>query len=156
MSHMVIYRGADGSPGYHQTDEVHDAVAVVERLRNQEGVEEARIFRMEQVNFEYRPYFRVELTSGGQSLSSAPTAAAVSAPRDSVGGGSGSSSSSASDTYGDTRDDSFESNSEAVEESGDQASPNLIVRSISDGPSPSSSDSDSDNGVGARRGLFGR
>ena len=41
MSHMVIYRGTDGSPGYHQTDEVHDAVAFVEQLRNDKGVEEA-------------------------------------------------------------------------------------------------------------------
>ena len=58
---MVIYRGADGKPGYHQTDEIHDAVGYVERIRNQEGVEHARIFRLEEVVFEYHPYFRVQL-----------------------------------------------------------------------------------------------
>lgn len=81
MSHMVIYRGTDGSPGYHQADEVHDAVAFVEQLRNDRGVEEAKIFRMEQVTFEYRPYFRVELTASGPSLAApAPTPAVAAAP----------------------------------------------------------------------------
>ena len=81
MSHMVIYRGADGSPGYHQADEVHDAVAFVEQLRNDQGVQEAKIFRMEQVTFEYRPYFRVELTASGPSLAApAPTPAVAAAP----------------------------------------------------------------------------
>lgn len=68
MSHMVIYRGVDGKPGYHQTDDIHDAVSFVEQMRNEEGVEHARIFRLEEVVFEYRPYYRVELTdsAGGQ------------------------------------------------------------------------------------------
>lgn len=64
MSHMVIYRGVDGKPGYHQTDDIHDAVNFVETMRNEEGVEHARIFRLEEVVFEYRPYYRVELTNG--------------------------------------------------------------------------------------------
>ena len=63
MSHMVIYRGVDGKPGYHQTDDIHDAVNFVEQMRNEEGVEHARIFRLEEVVFEYRPYYRVELTN---------------------------------------------------------------------------------------------
>ena len=65
MSHMVIYRGADGKPGYHQTDDIHDAVGFVEQMRNEDGVEHARIFRLEEVVFEYRPYFRVELHAAG-------------------------------------------------------------------------------------------
>ncbi len=60
---MVIYRGSDGKPGYHQTDDIHDAVGFVESMRNDEGVEQARIFRLEEVVFEYRPYYRVELSS---------------------------------------------------------------------------------------------
>jgi hypothetical protein len=58
---MVIYRGADGRPGYHQADELDDAIHFVEGLRNGEGVEHARIFRMDEVTFEFRPYFRVEI-----------------------------------------------------------------------------------------------
>ena len=65
MSHMVIYRGADGKPGYHQTDDIHDAIGFVEQMRNDEGVEHARIFRLEEVVFEYRPYYRVELSAAG-------------------------------------------------------------------------------------------
>jgi hypothetical protein len=61
VSHMVIFRSADGRPGYHQADELGDAAAFVERLRNEEGVEHARIFRMEEVTFEFRPYYRVTL-----------------------------------------------------------------------------------------------
>ncbi len=68
MSHMVIYRGADGKPGYHQTDDIHDAVGFVEQMRNDEGVEHARIFRLEEVVFEYRPYYRVELSAAGTPM----------------------------------------------------------------------------------------
>lgn len=65
MSHMVIYRGADGKPGYHQTDDIHEAIGFVEQMRNDEGVEHARIFRLEEVTFEYRPYYRVEIAGAG-------------------------------------------------------------------------------------------
>ena len=61
MSHMVIYRGSDGKPGYHQTDDIHDAVGFVEQMRNERGVEHTRIFRLEEVVFQYRPYYHVEL-----------------------------------------------------------------------------------------------
>lgn len=64
MSHMVIYRGIDGKPGYQQAEDIHDAVTFVEQMRNEEGVEQARIFRLEEVTFEYRPYYRVELSNG--------------------------------------------------------------------------------------------
>ncbi len=67
VSHMVIYRGADGKPGYHQTDDIHDAVNFVEQMRNEDGVEHARIFRLEEVVFQYRPYYRVELAGIGEA-----------------------------------------------------------------------------------------
>jgi len=151
MSHMVIYRGADGAPGYHQADEVHDAVAFVENLRNREGVEEARIFRMEHVNFEYRPYFRVELTTGDASLAAAPEAPAVSpAPE------------GATPTPAPAPEPSSKSEPEADTPtpdppSGDAPAPVVSpVRSITDAPTIGSPAAEGDNGVGARRGLFGR
>lgn len=61
MSHMVIFRTPDGKPGYQPADAVEEAVAIVERLRNEDGVENVRIYRMEEVAFEYKPYFRVQL-----------------------------------------------------------------------------------------------
>jgi hypothetical protein len=59
---MVIYRDIEGKPGYHQSEEIDEAVRYVESLRNGRGVEQARIFRLEEVQFEFRPYFRVELS----------------------------------------------------------------------------------------------
>ncbi len=71
MSHMVIYRTADGQPGYHQTDALDEAVSFVEHLRNSDGVDHARIFRMEEVTFDFNPYFKVEVGN------EAPMAAAM-------------------------------------------------------------------------------
>ena len=139
MSHMVIYRGTDGSPGYHQTDEVHDAVAFVEQLRNEQGVEEARIFRMEQVTFEYRPYFRVELTSSGPSLSAPAATPAVEA------------SSAGSAPAAPPSETAAPASSPAPTES----APTVKVESP-DNAGTSGTSTDSNGEVGARRGLFGR
>lgn len=81
MSHMVIYRGADGKPGYQQAEDIHDAVTFVEQMRNEEGVEQARIFRLEEVVFEYRPYYRVELSGhGSDPMMNAPAPTPVATP----------------------------------------------------------------------------
>jgi hypothetical protein len=133
MSHMVIYRGTDGSPGYHQADEVHDAVAFVEQLRNDQGVEEAKIFRMEQVTFEYRPYFRVELTASGPSLAAPPATPAVTAAP---------AAAPATD----------------VVETAETAAPDVAVSnpSVPTVIPTAAPAGDSNGDVGARRGLFGR
>lgn len=78
MSHMVIYRTADGQPGYHQTDALDDAISFVERLRNSDGVDHARIFRMEEVTFDFKPYFKVEV--GGEAAAPAMAPAPAPAP----------------------------------------------------------------------------
>lgn len=74
MSHMVIYRGSDGKPGYHQADELSSAIKYVEHLRNDEGVERARIFRLEEVSFEFRPYYKVEIGLGAMAPGAEPDA----------------------------------------------------------------------------------
>jgi hypothetical protein len=61
MSHMVVFRSAEGKPGYHQAETLDDAVRFVERLRNQEGVNDSRVFRMEEVPLEFKTYVRVEV-----------------------------------------------------------------------------------------------
>lgn len=60
---MVSYRSADGKQSYHQVDELSDAMQFVEHLRNAEAVDGARIFKLEELSFEYRPYYRVELAT---------------------------------------------------------------------------------------------
>jgi hypothetical protein len=64
MAHMVVFRSNEGKPGYHQAEALDDAVKFVERLRNQENVTEARIFRMQEVPIEFKTYYRVEVGTG--------------------------------------------------------------------------------------------
>ena len=61
MPFMVIYSTSDGAPRYEQVEAIDEAALLVERLRNQEAIEEIRIFRMEPIDFNFRPYFKVEL-----------------------------------------------------------------------------------------------
>ena len=131
MSHMVIYRGPDGKPGYQQAEDIHDAVTFVEQMRNEDGVEQARIFRLEEVVFEYRPYFRVELSSFSS--------------HDAMIGAAPSPMVSASSAQVEVMD---ESSVTALDE------PFEVVESMTinvDEP-----ESDAITGNGARRGLFGR
>jgi hypothetical protein len=71
---MVIFRSADGKPGYHQAETLAEAVAFVERLRNDEHVTDARVFRMDEVPIEFKVYYRVEVAD---AASEAPAADAV-------------------------------------------------------------------------------
>ncbi len=87
MSHMVIFQAPGGNPGYNQFDSLESAVEFVEQLRNERDVTNARIFALEEVKFEMRPYFKVELQaltsgSGGSSgaSSATPSAAPAAAP----------------------------------------------------------------------------
>ena len=60
---MVIFRRPEGKPGYHQAESADDAIRFVEMLRNQEQVNDAHIFRMEEVPFEFRTVYKVELVA---------------------------------------------------------------------------------------------
>ena len=44
MPHMVIFRDAEGRPGYHHADQLEDAVSFVEHLRNEQRVSDTRVF----------------------------------------------------------------------------------------------------------------
>lgn len=144
MSHMVIYRGVDGKPGYHQTDDIHDAVSFVEQMRNEEGVEHARIFRLEEVVFEYRPYYRVELSDGSApAVGESGTAQIAESNGGKVSGqvGSGSDNGASAETES-AKDSSSDETSAGKDDANDDAG------------------SDDDAGVtadaGSKKGLFGR
>ena len=49
---MVSYRDSDGQQSYHEADELSEAIAYVEHLRNDEAVDHARIFKLDEVSFE--------------------------------------------------------------------------------------------------------
>ena len=76
MAHMVIFRSNEGKPGYHQAETLDEAVRFVEHLRNQENVQDARIFRMQEVPIEFKTYVRVEVAG----MDEAPAAASSAAP----------------------------------------------------------------------------
>lgn len=71
MSHMVIFQTPDGNPGYNQFETVEEAVSFVEKLRNDQGIDNARMFALEEIKFELKPYYKVELQALTQG--SAPT-----------------------------------------------------------------------------------
>jgi hypothetical protein len=144
VSHMVIFRTPEGKPGYQPAETVNDAVAVVERLRNDEGVENVRIFRLEEVQFELRPYFRVELAgAGGEETSASPAIfGAAGSPEvapesdtepDSVDGGHDSFAGSADDRPDETGRDGADDtaadshDSEHHEEDADAPAPTMEV-----------------------------
>ena len=78
MSHMVIYRNADGKPGYQHVDDLAAAVAFVEKVRNTDGVENCRIYKMEPVHFRFEPYYQVKLDTGEATAGAVrPTVVAV-------------------------------------------------------------------------------
>ena len=77
MPHMVIFRDAEGRPGYHQSEALEDAVRFVEHLRNEQEVSETRVFSMQEVPLEFKSYWRV---------SPVPAAAPVVEPNESDGG----------------------------------------------------------------------
>ncbi len=154
MSHMVIYRGPDSKVGYHQTDDIHDAVSFVEQLRNEDGVEHARIFRLEEVNFEYRPYFRVELKAGGPALGSAPAASAA------VGSPSGATTTPApADAAAAVAAEAPPARASIVDTPpmpGATSVTEAASVKVEENVEESTPSSDAENGVSARRGLFGR
>src|SRR3954447_6299193 len=80
MPHMVIFRDAEGRPGYHHADGIDEAVRFVEHLRNEQHVSDARVFSMQEVPLEFKTYYRVEVTSPvAESPVDEPVAAEVEA-----------------------------------------------------------------------------
>ena len=80
MSYMVLYTGLDGSAAFGRCEELADAVAEIERLRNEQSIDGAQIYRLEEVKFEIKPYFRVELPESLATTPSAPEPAPVVEP----------------------------------------------------------------------------
>jgi len=62
---MVTFTSPEGRKGYHQVEDLDEALAFVERLRNSEGVSDAQVFRMEEVQFEIKQYYKVEVVGAG-------------------------------------------------------------------------------------------
>jgi hypothetical protein len=74
MPFMVIFRRSDGSSGFEQADAIDGAALFVERLRNKDGIEDEdiRIYRMDEISFAFRPYYKVELGLPEKQVGGAP------------------------------------------------------------------------------------
>ncbi len=72
MSHLVIH-DIDGTAQYNRFVAIDEAVALVERLRN-EGNGSAHLYHLEEIQFEIKAYYRVEVGT--------PPPPAVAVPRD--------------------------------------------------------------------------
>lgn len=57
MQYLVRYRTPDGIDRYEEIATVEGAIALVERLRNEQGVSDVRVYR--QVPIEIRTYYKV-------------------------------------------------------------------------------------------------
>jgi len=179
LSHMVIYRTADGQPGYHQADELDEAVRFVERLRNGDGVDGARIFKMDEVKFDFRPYFKVEIGPAelpvapafagrdhgfsadlGNGTDAVPAEPAYEAPA-AFGGEAWTEPEAAMETAADLGLEpepvpAFVAPPSVSDPSVIDALPSPASDVSFEPPAPAEGDDLDTNGVGARRGLFGR
>ena len=79
MSYMVLYTGLDSSAAFERCEELGEAIAEVERLRNEQSIDGAQIYRLEEVKFEIKPYFRVELPDETALATGAPELTSVAA-----------------------------------------------------------------------------
>ncbi|MEQ1788173.1 MAG: hypothetical protein ABL966_14050, partial [Acidimicrobiales bacterium] len=80
MPFMVIYRTSDGSSSFEQADAIDEAALFVERLRNKEGIDQIRIYRMEEISFAFRPYYKVELGLSERQATPPPPTASTADP----------------------------------------------------------------------------
>ena len=80
MQHLVRFRTADGRDGHHVAGSLEEALQFVEHLRNSQGADEARLYRLHEVPIEFRTYYKVEVRTGGEGEDLAmPTPPAVGA-----------------------------------------------------------------------------
>jgi len=69
MSYIVVYQKNDGSSGIEECGDLDLAVVTAERLRNVDSVERPRIFKTEEIRYDFRPYYRVEVAGDDGEVS---------------------------------------------------------------------------------------
>ena len=73
MSYIVVYQRADGSSGLEECVDLDLAIVTAERLRNVDAVERPRIFETEEIHYDFKPYYRVEVMPGGEAAAAVVT-----------------------------------------------------------------------------------
>ncbi|HVU73069.1 MAG TPA: hypothetical protein VHE83_08915 [Mycobacteriales bacterium] len=80
MEHVVFWAGADGRPAFERTPSLDEAVQVVSRLRNDEGIDGARVYTLTEVPLTVRVEYKIEVpaeTAAPAAAPAAPTAPVV-------------------------------------------------------------------------------
>lgn len=78
---MVVFKTNEGKPGQHWADSLEDAVRFVEHLRNNEQVNDAKVFKMQEVPLEFKVLYKVEVSGppGGPADDNSSSAGATGA-----------------------------------------------------------------------------
>ena len=63
MPHMVMYLGWDGKPRFQQAQDLDDAISFVEQMKNLDGIENVRIFRLEEVEYQFQVKYVVDVVA---------------------------------------------------------------------------------------------
>ncbi len=80
MSYIVIQAGSSEEPEYREFDDLDRAVAHLEQVCNGPGAADARLCRLDPVEFQLKKYFKVEISADGSVPETpAPTAEVVEA-----------------------------------------------------------------------------
>ncbi|HVE74251.1 MAG TPA: hypothetical protein VNA30_04055 [Mycobacteriales bacterium] len=74
MEHVVFFPASDGTPAFRRVGALEEAVALVEHLRNMEGVAEVSVHALNEVPLNFRPYYRVEVPPAGPAHAPADAA----------------------------------------------------------------------------------
>lgn len=78
MGHAVHYRTSSGETRFEEAESLDAALAKVERLRNEGGVSDVRVFR--EVPIAFKAYYKVTVAEGDESTpAEVPAAASASA-----------------------------------------------------------------------------
>jgi len=93
MSYIVVYQRADDSPGFEECADLDLAVVTAERLRNVDSVERPRILKTEEVSYDFKPYYRVEVIEAAASAAATAVADASTAKTATTSAADASSSS---------------------------------------------------------------
>lgn len=78
MDHAVHYRTSGGETTFEEAGSLEAAVAMVERLRNDEGVSDVRVYK--QIPIEFKAYYKVSVVDGSGPAAAPSAAAPAAAP----------------------------------------------------------------------------
>lgn len=78
MSHAVHYRTAEGEPRFDELGSLEQALAQVERLRNEQGVSDVRVYR--EVPISFKTYYKATVAEADAAPAAEVTAPAAEVP----------------------------------------------------------------------------